>query len=117
MAYEIPGQRISFTATADMPKRWVFVRMGTAANSFAVATAAGDLPVGVLQADGRIDQSLPVMINGVSMVEAGGAIPVGSPVIPGANGLAVVGTVANRWGIALEAAGAAGDIIPVLLRI
>ena len=118
MAYDVPGMRISLVAQEAMPKRWIAVRYVEGVdNAITIATAATDPVAGILQADARQGQISPVMINGVSMWEAGVPIQAGQMVAVGAGGRAVVGTSANRVGFALTGAAAAGDILTVALRL
>lgn len=133
MAYEIPAFDLgTLVASGDLStSQYLFVNVN-GSGEVAVA-AAGDPAIGVLQnkpsAQGR---SATVRVLGVSKVEAGAAITVGARVASNASGKAVTATAAtvdtsdagvasdavvgsNVLGIALEAAAADGDIIPVLL--
>jgi len=116
--YDVPGMRISLVAKDAIAKRWLAVKFEAGVdNTMSIATAAADPVAGILQADGRAGQILPVMINGVTMWEAGAAIPAGSPVQVGANGRAVVGSASSRIGFAMTGSAAAGEIISVVLRL
>ena len=110
--YEIPGFTFSAKTAAAQESKYVFVKM--TAGGLAPATALTDVVVGVVQRSGIATEALPVMQSGVSMVVASAAIAKGAPVGPTAGGKAVT-SAAQFCGVALEAATAAGDIIPVLL--
>lgn len=76
----------------------------------------GSIPIGVLQNKPQVvGHAATVAIFGISMVEAGGAVAAGDVVGPDATGRAVTGGTPAA-GIAIRPAGAAGDLIPVLLR-
>lgn len=85
------------------------------------AAAVTDKCLGVVQVDvsaaeATQGKSVAVMVYGVSWVEAAAAITRGDNVGPSANGRAQT-AVATQFplGVALKAAAAAGDLIPVLL--
>ncbi len=60
---------------------------------------------------------LPVAIHGIVEVEAGAAVAQGAPIVADAQGRAVAGSSpALAQGIALSAAGAAGQFVTVLLQ-
>lgn len=111
--YEIPGFTFSAKTAAKQDAKYVFVKM--TATGLAPATALTDAVVGVVQRKGIASEALPVMANGISMVEASAAIDKGALVGPTTGGKAVTSTT-QYCGIALEAA-KAGDIIPVLLTL
>lgn len=81
---------------------------------------AGDKPMGVSVTDADSGEAFAVDVLGTTKVEAGAAIPLGAkgltPVKADADGRAVpqagAGTIA---GYALQAAGAAGNVIEILL--
>jgi hypothetical protein len=110
--YEVPGFCISVKADAAVATKHVFMK--ATATGMAAATAITDPILGVVQREGILGEVLPVMTSGVSMVVASDAIAKGAIVAPAADGKAVTAT-GPYCGIALEAATAAGDIIPVLL--
>ena len=112
--YEIPGFTFSAKTAAAQDSKYVFVKM--TATGLAPATALTDAVVGVVQRKGIASEVLPVMANGISMVEASAAITKGALVGPTTGGKAVTSTT-QYCGIALEAAAKAGDIIPVLLTL
>lgn len=113
--YEIPGFQISarLGTLAAQGHKYCFVKL--TAGGLQPADTAGDVILGVLQREGIDTEAVPVMVSGVSMVEAGGAIAKGALVGSSTWGHAVTVTSGAYSGIALEAATRAGDIIPVLL--
>ena len=83
--------------------------------NFAGAPAgAGDATLGVANTNYALGEQAGVATHGEILVEAGGVIPVGSPIEPDAQGRAVAVTTGKPWGNARDAATAAGDIIRVL---
>ena len=112
--YEIPGKQVSVSLQAAQETKYRFVKL--TADGAALATAATDVVLGVLQRAGRAGECVPVMVDGISMVEASAAIAKAALVGPTTAGKAVTVASGAYSGIALEAAPAAGDIIPVLVR-
>jgi hypothetical protein len=83
---------------------------------------AGAKPMGVSVNAAAIGDAFPVDVIGTTKVEAGAAIPLGAkgltPVKTDANGKAIAhGGAGEIAGYALEAAGAAGAVIEVLLAL
>lgn len=113
--YEIPGCQISARLKEAQENKYRFVKL--TADGVELATAASDVVLGVLQREGVATEVVPVMENGISMVEASAAIAKAALVGPTTGGKAVTVASGAYSGIALEAATAAGDIIPVLLRL
>jgi hypothetical protein len=80
-------------------------------------TETGDIPVGVLQNKPQVlGMAATVAVAGISLVEAGGAVTAGAVVEADATGRAVVLADGPGVGIAIHD-GAAGELIPVLLRL
>jgi hypothetical protein len=79
-------------------------------------TALGVVLVDVSAAEFAVGKQAAVAVLGVAWVEAAAAISQGAFVAPSANGRAQT-AVATQFGmgIALKAAAAAGDLIPVLI--
>lgn len=76
---------------------------------------SGEIPVGVLQSKPQVtDMAATVAIDGISLVEAGGAVTAGAVVTADDTGRAVVGGTGSVIGQAIYG-GAAGELIPVLL--
>lgn len=109
---------VTFEAAANLAtKQFHFVKL-SAANTVAACTATTDNPIGILQnkpsAAGR---PAVVRIFGVSKVVASGAISAGALIATEDD--AEAGTPATSdpvVGKALEAAGAQGDLIKVLIN-
>lgn len=83
--------------------------------NFAGARAGvGDAVLGVANANYDQGEQAGVATHGHILVEAGGAIPLGAPVEPDAQGRAVAVTTGKPYGNTRDAAAAAGDIIRVM---
>jgi hypothetical protein len=76
--------------------------------------SAGERPLGVATTDFDIGEQASVATHGEILVEAGAAIAVGAEVESDASGRAVTKTTGVAFGVARDAAAAAGDIIRVL---
>lgn len=70
---------------------------------------------GVSIANTNQGQYCPVIVYGIALVEAGGAISVGEKVYSDANGMAIATGTNNPNGYAMDGAATAGDIIRVVL--
>lgn len=112
--YEIPGCQISVRLKEAQNGKYLFMKYGV--DGAELATAATDTVLGVLQRKGVATEVVPVMESGISMVVASAAIAKGALVGPTTGGKAVTVSTGAYSGIAMEAAEAADDIIPVLLR-
>ena len=116
MAFEIPGDTVSLDAAGDLSaNKFHFV---TAASGVATLAGAGVHVVGVLQNDpAAAGRAAAIVTSGVSKVVAGAAVAANANVTPNASGRAVTAGMGDVVaGIALEAAGADGEIISVQLR-
>lgn len=110
----VPGQPGS--ANPNGGKQYHFVKL-TGAHQVGLATAAADAVVGVLQNKPQEPGSAAtVAIAGVVLVSAAGAVTAGVAVGPDASGQAVAAGANAPAGFAIEAATAAGQLIPVLLK-
>jgi hypothetical protein len=94
----------------------------SAADTVTATDAITDLPLGVaLVAATAAGDLVPVQQFGVAKLTASAAISVGAQVMPTASGAGKVstssGATARTVGVALEAAGADGDIIKVQLLL
>ena len=107
-AFEIPGQRFSMPAGADV-ERFRFVSINASSEGIA-ATAATPI-VGVSMNKVKAGEVLEIA-DGIVMVEAGAAVTAGVAVTADAEGRAVAG---EGTAVALTAATAAGDVITVKL--
>lgn len=76
--------------------------------------SAGERPLGMATTDFDIGEQASVATHGEILVEAGAAIAVGAEVESDASGRAVTKTTGVAFGVARDAAAAAGDIIRVL---
>lgn len=114
-AWEVPGQRISLVAGADLTERiYRFVRLN--ASGQVVLSGATDVPVGVLYNRPANGQAATVVLNGVVLLYSGGSVSAGARVAPDANGRAVTaGATSVGYGIALTPATGADQLISVLL--
>lgn len=93
----------------------------SAADTVVTAAAATDAIIGVTnEVSPAINERCDVIVEGIAFVTAGAAVGLGALVTADASGRAVTaapaaGTNNRIIGIAFEAAGAAGDVIRVLL--
>jgi len=88
MAFEIPGQQLSFEAAADLSaKRFYFVKLDSDAK-LVLCGAVTDLPIGILQNTPTLGQMATVMVDGVSKVVGGADLAKGNMVGTDANGKA-----------------------------
>ena len=76
--------------------------------------SAGERALGVATTDFDTGEQASVATHGEILVEAGAAIAVGAEVESDASGRAVTKTTGVAFGVARDAAAAAGDIIRVL---
>lgn len=78
----------------------------------------GQKALGVVNAETNAGQYAPININGILLIEAGAAIPQGSPIASDNNGRAIVqADNAQPNGFALDAATAIGDVIRLVRGI
>ena len=121
MAYEIPGQVITFEAGADLSAKQFYVVYLSSADTVNVATSnSTQVPIGILQNDPESGKPASVCVSGVSKAEAGGAISAGDIVTFGSDGrVTSLGGATGVYavGVALQAATAAGQVIPVLIKM
>lgn len=118
MAYEQDNLDVPCKAAGAVGK-FYFVELSTsAADTVDECNAATDRAHGVSQKSASAaGESLGVRIQGITKVVAGAAISLGAEVGTTAAGKAITKSAAGQRvrGIALEAAGADGDIISILL--
>lgn len=92
-----------------------FVHISGAHQADLYANTTGQICIGVLQNKPQeTDMAATVAIAGISMVEASAAISAGDAVGSDSNGLATSGATPTL-GVAVRAAAAAGELVPVLL--
>lgn len=116
MAFEVPGRLVTFVAVADFSASQ-FRFVNTDANGKASLPTAGGRAVGVRQNKPKTNEGATVMIDGISIVEAGAAVANGANVTSDAAGRAITAAAGNEiLGHALETAPAAGVMIAVVLR-
>lgn len=92
----------------------------SAANTVIATAAITDLALGAaLHTAASGDNNVPIQVFGVAKLTAAAAISVGAEVMPDSGGGGKIatasGATARSVGVALEAAGADGDVISVLL--
>lgn len=129
MATSNPGKVLSFIAEVAFAEAYVVCKLGTDANEVNLPEAVTDQPLGVVQDEATLGQSIPVMVDGVTKIVANGAFSKGDQLaIAGVTGR--VDTVSGLdssfnpeaaakqqpIAIALEAATAAGQIVSALIR-
>ena len=129
MAHEIKLLEVPFVAENIMAEKYVVVELGAGAGQVDLPDGANDKPIGIIQQTAVADQAVNVCVAGVSKAVANAAITKGDYLV----GVITTGRVAtapaisSTWtgtaastehiiGIALEEAGAGGDIISVLIR-
>jgi len=129
MAHEIKLLEVPFVAENAMTEKYVVVELGTNAGQVDLPDGNNDKPIGITQQTAVAGGAVDVCVAGVSKAVANAPITKGDYVV----GVITTGRVAtapaisSTWtgtaastehviGIALEAAGAGGDIISVLIR-
>lgn len=78
--------------------------------------AAGAVCAGVVHEDVDLGDPVPVVINGLVLVTAGGSIALGAEVETDNQGRAITLNTGKRLGIALSASTGAGQPITLLLK-
>jgi hypothetical protein len=117
MAVESNLTCINVTPDSDLSAKQYYLAKITSTGC-ALAAADTDPAYPIQNKPKPTGEQAVLAIAGVSKVIAGGAITQGAKVAPtAANGKAQAAASGDRWcGIALEAAGADGDIISILLH-
>ena len=119
---EQPGFSLSRVAGADLSGSQFRPVALNSDSEVVVATDVDDEAyIGILQNKPKEGNAANVMVVGISKARAAGVIVTGTLVIPAAGGVktnseTAAGENGMIVGIALGAAAAAGEIIPVLLR-
>jgi len=130
MAYEIRGLVAPFKAENIMAEAYVVVELGTNEDEVDLPSAVTATPLGVVQdTAAAVGDSVPVMLSGITKVVANGAFSKGDQLAVAATTGRVdtvsgldssfnpeAGAAQKPIGIALEAADAAGEIVPMLIR-
>jgi hypothetical protein len=118
-AYEVaPGQDIgTLTAENDLSEKQYYCVEVTGDNQVDVCDNVADRPIGILQNKPVAGEAATVRVQGVSKAVAGGAIAAGSTCGPDSDGqvIAVTADAKTVIGIALNGAGAAGDVFSLLV--
>ena len=117
MAYEIPGFSFTLEASGDLSAEQ-FTAMVVDGNGQAAQAGAAVNIAGVLQNNpSAIGREAAIMANGITKGVAGAAVAAGAYLMTDANGEFITGVGTNELvGVALEAAGGQGEIIPILIR-
>ena len=98
----------------------VMVKLDTTAGQVIVTTAITEVAFGVtLTSTSAAGQTITVQQHGIAKVTASGIIALGAQVVASTDGkvetFTGIGATAISCGVALTAAGAAGDVIEVML--
>lgn len=115
MAYEIPGFSFPLPAGVDFSGGAQFRFVDVSSTGKAVNPTAAGTVVGVRQTRAKLNEGTTIVHNGISIVEAGGAITAGALVETNAVGQALTKSAGVALGKALETASGAGVQIAVLL--
>lgn len=110
---------VGLQAGADLSAaQFRFVKAGATAGQVVQASIAGEKVIGVLQnKPAAIGREAEIVALGETKVVAGAAFAYGVELMPDNQGRAVLATATNySGGIALEAAGAAGELVTILLN-
>lgn len=115
-----PPRAVTMTAESALT-RFRFAKLGAAANGVTACTAVTELAVAVVQETCADTEAASVWLlneGGIVPIEAAAAITLLDKVGPSTDGRAQT-AVATQYprGIALEAASAAGHVIPVLVSL
>lgn len=126
MAYEQFGPFITAPAGVDLSaSQYKAVKLDADGN--AVLAGAGEFAVGILVDDPKLGQTATIQVSNVSKAVAGAAFQAGDLLTPNATGQLVEATVAAAntttgaitgdkvLALALQDAGAAGQIVPVVI--
>lgn len=109
MKTQQPLMKTSIKASTDLTVLMRFIGFN---GSYA---EAGQPALGVLDAETKAGEFAPVIVYGIVLVEAGGAISAGSGVESDTQGRAVARTEGALLGYALDSASSAGEKIRVKL--
>jgi hypothetical protein len=110
--------RLAASDLSAVTSQYKVVR-ATSATQVDITTAATQPPLGILQNRPKLGEAAEVRVNSGSTTKAhaGAAITAGLEVMSDTSGRVIAATTTNEVvGIALTAAGAAGDLIDLLLR-
>ena len=117
MAYEMRGKTITLIADAAYAYRYYPVQKTAVDEQFTLCPV-GEAPIGMAQYSTPADKAVMVMVDGISFATAAAEIPAGSPIAVAANGtVTVAATTAIPFGVSLNGAAVAGDMISIMLHI
>lgn len=129
MAHEIKLLEAPFVAENTMAEKFVVVELGTNPGQVDLPDGANDKPIGIIQNTAVAGGSVNVCVAGISKAVANEAVSKGDYLVAAitTGRLAIAPAISSTWtgtaastehiiAIALEASGAAGDIITVLIR-
>ena len=129
MAHEIKLLEAPFVAENVMAEKYVVVELGTNPGEVDLPDGANDKPLGITQNTAVAGQAVNVCVAGISKGVANAACNKGDYLVAAitTGRLAVCPAISSTWtgtaastehviAVALEAAGAGGDIISVLIR-
>lgn len=129
MASPITGSGVDLSfrwQNATRAVQYTVAKPGTATMTCDQGTAASDYPLGIIQNVPQQNEHAAVRISGVSYAVAGAAITINDVVVATTAGKVISAGTRNTTlgatrdyviGIALQAAAADGDLIPVLVRV
>ncbi len=117
-----PSEAVTMLASEDLT-RYRFVKLGSGDNEVDAVDGVTDVAFGVVEEDvdfSEADGASVWLLNrgGILPIEAAAAIAQGANVAPSANGRGQTAvTTQFTRGVALQAASAAGHIIPMLVTV
>ena len=113
---------VNATVPAPAGKQYRFVKVVSAHTVGLCTTASNEVPLGVAQNKPQIvGASVTVATHGISLVEAGAAVTAGEPVKLDSVGRVINATrgtdAALYVGVAIQSTTAAGQLVPVQIRL
>ncbi len=112
--FNMGGNIVSMEAENAMTERFVVVEVGAAEGQVDLPSATSDIPFGVIQETAVAGQAVPVQIDGITQLVAGGAVALGALVyLQATTGRVDDVDTGTAVGLALTAAAADGDLIIV----
>ena len=123
MSQQVGELDLTFEAGADLSEKQYFAVYLSADHTVSLCTTAHLNAIGVLQNEPKSGEAAvvrPIGAGGTTKVKCGGAITIGKRVKVDTDGMVITESTANATeqyciGVALEAAGADGDIIEIAL--
>lgn len=112
--FNVGGTIVSAEAENAMAERYVVVEVGTSEGQVDLPSSTADIPFGIIQQTAVAGQAVPVQIDGISQVVAGGAVTAGALVyIQATTGRVDDADTGTAVGLALTASSADGELIVV----